>query len=363
MEKIIKDTDLAKAIRAFFGHHEELSWRVLGCGNINDTYLIRCPPGAYVLQRINDRVFPDPEKVAVNSLRVSNHIVRKTRDESASRFPEIILTLEGGQYHRDGNGSIWRAQTYLDNTRVYETIKNTGQAFEVGACLAGFHLAVEDLPADSVQEVLPGFHDLPLYLANFDTVLAAYSAKPGKMLKYCFDSVARNRKEADFFRQAVSENKLSLSVVHGDPKVDNVLFDNKGKALSLIDLDTVGPGLILQDIGDCLRSSCNPKGENYLERQAACDVELVAGTVSGYFSRKIPSPFELEHIHTSLYLITFELGLRFLTDHLQGDRYFKVQNREDNLRRALGQFQLVDSILRQERVLRKRIADAFQQYT
>ena len=173
--------------------------------------------------------------------------------------------------------------------------------------------------------------------------------------------VAHALPEKFLFEDAVQRGKLRQAVTHGDPKIANILFDNRtDTALTLIDLDTVGPGLVLQDMGDCLRSCCSRTGENDYAAANECDSTFVAQVVAGYLQENQLSKFEQDHLYTALYLITFELGVRFLTDHLEGNRYFKVKDCDDNLHRAVVQFKLVRSIKAQQQALCSLIASAIR---
>jgi Ser/Thr protein kinase RdoA (MazF antagonist) len=355
---------MSRVLSEFLGEIEDCQWRVLGQGNINDTFLARSEKGSFIVQRINGAVFPNPESVADNTALVSAHIFKKHNTTRELVFPEVFTTLGGKNFYRDNQGSIWRVQKYIRNSISYEAVKNPRQALEIGRCLGRFHRMVQDLPPASLTETLPGFHDLPEYLQKFNNAWSACKAQSSDYLQYCLKCVNENNSLVSFFADAVQCGDLQDTVTHGDPKVANILFDKKDdKALTLIDLDTVGPGLILHDLGDCLRSCCSRTGENDYAAATTCDSTFVAQVVAGYVRENELNSFEQEHVYTSLYLITLELGVRFLTDYLEGNRYFKVENRDDNLHRALVQFRLVRNIKAQQKKLRSAIAAALRSNT
>ncbi len=329
-----------------------IEYSVIGQGNINDTYVIRCGAEPFILQKINPDVFPVPERVADNSARVSTYIHQQPTKSEETVFPEVLLTLDGKNYYKHDDGSVWRAQKLIGNGEVFEYISNTEQAIQIGQCLARFHQQVAGLSPDTLEIALPGFHHLPGYLHNYDQVLGAYEDKQSEEILWCIEIIEAIRSEGDFFIRALENGDLSLRVVHGDPKVSNIIFDrDTGKALTVIDLDTVGPGLVLQDIGDSLRSCCLTGSEDGNHQEVSCNVEILEAVLRGYSQHMSLSDFEKEAIYDTLRLITFEIGLRFFTDYLAGDVYFKTTYPKENLHRACNQFKLVDSIIRQRDII------------
>jgi Ser/Thr protein kinase RdoA (MazF antagonist) len=357
------DHDLVQKIaRRFQPSASSLEIRQIGEGHINDSYLVTSARKRFILQRISGNVFKEPHKVALNSALVSAH-VRRGRlarfEEDLPTIPNILPADDGSVYWQDESNGIWRAQNYIENSRVYTSLEGPEQAFEVGKCLAGFHRAVEDLSLEDMETVLPDFHNLPRYLQKYDTAVAASPAPLTAKLGFCRECVERYRDFADFFAGAIARGDVVVQVVHGDPKVSNILFDrDSGRALSMIDLDTVGPGLVLCDMGDCLRSAAFKTAEDDVSASGKCDTASLAAVLSGYLEKRRLSRFELDHIFEAFLLITFELAIRFLTDYLQGNRYFKVADEEDNLRRAITQFQRVEGIEAQQREIERVVSNS-----
>jgi Ser/Thr protein kinase RdoA (MazF antagonist) len=197
---------------------------------------------------------------------------------------------------------------------------------------------------------LPGFHIAPAYLARFDEITAGLRPRSSPAeLQGALAFVEARRSGTGVLEEAKRQGKLSLRVIHGDPKLDNVLFDEtSGRAVSLIDLDTVKPGLIHYDLGDCLRSCCNCAGES--GQEPWFDLSLCHAILGGYLAETgdLLAPTDLDYLYEAARLLPFELGLRFLTDYLAGDVYFKVDEPGQNLRRAWTQFHLVESVEQQK---------------
>lgn len=319
----------------------------LGEGNINDTYLVEGAGRSFVLQRINPHVFPRPELVVENFLKVTRHIAARNRDLCPQwQDIQLIPTLAGEPFFRDVLNGIWRAQDYLGGTVTLAIIDTPGQARKIGQALGTFHRLLADLPAASLQDSLPGFHVLDSYLEHFDSISLLQQERKSAELEYCLDIVEQYREKAHVLKRAEVEGQLIPRIIHGDPKADNVLFDRgSGQAVCLIDLDTVRPGLLLYDIGDCLRSCCNPAGEKG-EGDVRFDADLGRAILAGYGAGAGPlfGPEDKALVFDAVCLLSFELGLRFLTDFLDGNRYFKTKSPQENLRRASRQFRLLTAL-------------------
>lgn len=332
----------------------------LGCGLINDTFLVSTAISRFVLQRLNRRVFPDPDAVMAN-LRVLARHVRglPTAADDRLRLPDILPTRAGDDGYRDGEGGFWRALSYIDQTRTLCALADAGQAAQVGRALGQFHVLAGGIEPRLLRDTLPGFHIAPGYLARLDALAARPRCLPDPPeLRAALDFVAARRDFVPVLERAKHQGRLRLRVIHGDPKLDNVLFEAQGgRAVGLIDLDTVKPGLIHYDIGDCLRSCCNRGGEN--SGGTGFDLEFCRAILGGYLAeaRDFLTGDDRAHLYDAIRLLPLELGVRFLADHLAGDVYFKVEAPGQNLNRALGQFRLAESVERQEDRLRALIAE------
>lgn len=329
--------------------------RELGAGNINATYLVTTDRQSFVLQCINRRVFADPLAVAENFAVIVRHLEGKQGEFGGGcRFAELLPTRDGRPWYRDDAGEVWRAQSYLPG-RPLPGIGNSVQAREIGQALGRFHRLIGDLPVESLREPLPGFHILPGYLADFDRLVDRLHKTGDAGLHHCLAAVERYRSMAPLLQQACDQGLLPLRNIHGDPKLDNFLFAaGQDRVVGLIDLDTVGPGLLHYDLGDCLRSCCNQGGEGGEPSQVRFDLDICRAVLSGYRLEMEGnlSRWDRDYLYEAILLIAYELGLRFLSDHLRGDTYFRVRRPGENLQRALVQFALVERIAEREQILR-----------
>lgn len=333
--------------------------RTHGSGLINDTYLVETANGQrLILQRLNTRAFAHPEQILANLRTLLDHA--RTQGTEGLRWPSICQARDGRDYVIDADGGFWRALEYIENTETRERLADTTEAANVGAALARFHVLLANLPVARLHETLPGFHVTPGYLARFDAALAAAPNNDRTALHAALTFVDERRAFVPVLEDARQAGKLRLRPIHGDPKLNNFLFEaGTSRVVSLIDLDTVQPGLVHYDIGDCLRSCCNPAGEMPTDLgEVHFDLELAGAILHGYLigAARLLTVADLFFLYDAIRLIPFELGLRFLTDHIEDDRYFKVAARGDNLYRARVQFALTASIEANEHALRNLIA-------
>jgi Ser/Thr protein kinase RdoA (MazF antagonist) len=322
----------------------------LGNGLINDTYLAATPSSPFVLQRINRTVFPKPEQIMANLVTLNRHIAQKNGTAVRLQIPEILTTVGGDSLYQDQSGDYWRALSFIANAESIETIGSVGDAEQVGFALGHFHRLTSDLDPSLLHDTLPGFHITPGYLKHYHQVVQQPANSTDS---FCEEFIARFQSMGNDLEAAVQQGLLSLRVIHGDPKLNNFLFDKRSKKIvSLIDLDTVKPGLVHYDIGDCVRSCC------HTSEPAVFDLNICTVLLKSYLNEA--GAFFTEHDYHYLYpairLIPFELGIRFYTDYLQGNQYFKVTEPEQNLRRAIGQFRLCESIMAQESAIKNLIS-------
>ncbi|MEL6230060.1 MAG: aminoglycoside phosphotransferase family protein [Cyanobacteria bacterium J06627_3] len=340
---------LTQIAQQFVGYGPVRDIRPLGSGNINDTYLVDAGR-PFVLQRINTEVFAQPRQVMDNLCQFVSHAHERLSQAPFNRrweVPTVLRTNDNRHHWTDDQGNIWRGLSFVSDTTTFNTIQDPHHAIEIGYGLGCFHSLLSDLPSAHLTDTLPGFHITPNYLRQYDTVLAqAKIFSPEE--HHCCTLIDTHRYRVSVLEDAKAEGHLPLRCIHGDPKINNILIDTATRqAASLIDLDTVKPGLVHYDIGDCLRSSCNPLGEETQQWQAVSfDVALCATVLRGYLASAsgFLDAVEYDYIYDAIWLITFELGLRFFSDHLAGNVYFKTQRPNHNLQRALVQFQLADSI-------------------
>ncbi len=347
-----------------------------GSGNINDTFLVTVRATStekitsklehrFVLQRINTQVFQQPQLVMQNMRIFSEHVQEcLTADNFCLNrrweVPRVLLTKDGRDHYQENN-NFWRSISFIEGSQTFDTIQDLDHARETGFGLGMFHRSISNLPTDRLADTLPGFHITPSYLRQFDEVVASKIVPKSAEVVRCLKFVEERRSWATVLEDAKERGELPLRTIHGDPKINNVLIDTTTQqAISLIDLDTIKPGLIHYDIGDCLRSGCNPVGEETADWETVhFESELGQAMLQGYLdsAQDFLTDHDYKYIYDSLRLLAFELGLRFFTDYLNGSVYFKTKYPEHNLLRALVQFRLAESIESQERTIGNIISD------
>ncbi|CAK8717049.1 Phosphotransferase enzyme family protein [Candidatus Electronema halotolerans] len=347
--------DLCQQAFAFFRAKAKLaSFTPLGDGRINSTWLVTTAAQEnYVLQRLNPAVFPEPALVQQNLCRVTEHL----RKGGCNSF-EVLRSPAGKTAWQDRSGGWWRLLTYLEGTGTLASISSPAQAQEIGAALGRFHTLLADLPPPPLADTLPGFHNTIEYLAAYDTLMPNVCQPQAAD---CRAFIEERRTDMRLLEEARQQGAITEQTVHGDPKVGNFLFSLDGqRVVSLIDLDTVKPGLLLHDLGDCLRSCCNPCGEDVQHPEKIFfDCNLFAAVLTGYLSQaaELLANEDQRLLVASVRLISLELGLRFYSDYLAGSRYFKADHPEQNLFRARVQFALVRSMENQYSSLMRIAAD------
>ena len=366
---MIPDPQQLKAIASQFTEPQNISEiNRFGNGNINDTFLVSLDAPSneqFILQRLNRDVFTQPDLVMQNMRTLTDHVHKRLLNSELDRRWEIsrvLHTKTGQNYLETEDKSFWRAISFIDGSHSVDVLENQHQATEIGHTLGTFHALIDDLPPENLADTLEGFHITPRYLQQYDTVLNQTVIKQTPEINHCLAFVEQRRDWASVLEEAKDNGKLPLRLMHGDPKVNNVLFDSStGKAVSIIDLDTVKPGLVHYDIGDCLRSGCNPVGEETEDwKSVYFETELCQGILQGYLdaAKAFFSDNDYAYVFDSMRLIAFELGLRFFCDYLEGNVYFRnVSHPEHNLARALVQFQLTKSIEAQEETIRRLVGD------
>ena len=355
----IPSTLLHSVAEAFHGEGRVLAITPLGSGNVNDTFLVESVARRSVLQRINTGVFRQPEQVMHNLAQLDRHVRTKLLEQPERQhhllqsrrwdLPQLIKTRDGSStWHRCADGGFWRSLSYVPDTTCVDVIEHTAQARELGLGLGLFHHLIEDLPVEQLADTLEDFHITPAYLDQYHQALVRSEVVACTGTDHCIAFIREREADVAVLEQAKARGELPLRPIHGDPKINNMLLDQgSGQAVALIDLDTVKPGLVHYDIGDCLRSCCNRLGEETTDISSVCfDLELAEAILDGYFSAAsgLLSPVEIALIPDAARLISFELGLRFFTDHLRGNTYFKASRPNHNLQRAQVQFQLSASI-------------------
>ncbi|WP_156114015.1 phosphotransferase enzyme family protein [Myxosarcina sp. GI1] len=350
MDNLIAIADLFK-----LQENKVLEVKKFGSGNINHTFLVTTNSTTephFVLQRLNTKVFHQPELVMNNISTCCNRLRQELQQTPLKdrrwEVPRVLRVKNSDRtYYIDSQSSFWRGISYISNSQSFDTVRDTKHGWEVGYGLGMFHNLIGNLDVTQLADTLPGFHITPNYLQNYQIVLKRAKVNNSSKVDYCLKFISDRAASADILETARERGELKLRPIHGDPKVNNILLDRQTQqAIALIDLDTVKPGLIHYDIGDCLRSACNLLGEETSNWQNVYfDLDLARSILQGYLSvAKFLTSNDYRYLYEAIRLLAFELGLRFFTDYLAGNIYFQVKYPEQNLNRALVQFKLAQSI-------------------
>ncbi len=324
-----------------------------GSGHINDSYrLVNSDrtKSDYLLQRINQNVFRDVDLTMNNILKVTRHINANSENFRGSQQTlELIPTITGTNYHRDTKGNYWRVYLFKKDLKSHDFVETSEQAYEGARAFGNFLKLLSDFPVSDIGYSIPDFHNIILRLETLKSVLGKGPTKRSIMaatdIKYIFSlSDEMSRIE----RLRISGN-IPLRVTHNDTKFNNVLFDSQGKAVCVIDLDTVMPGVVHYDFGDGIRTATSTAGEDEKDL-SLIDVDMAKyeAFTSGYLdaTRDILTPGEIEYLPLSGALFPYMMGVRFLTDFLNGDKYFKTEFTDHNLQRSRSQLQMTRMMIK-----------------
>lgn len=326
------------------------SFKELASGHINDTYLVITKKKPfYVLQRINHSVFKDVPGLIENKVAVSHHIQEKLKDLSKKKQKRSVLTFvktkEGTSFYQDQAQNYWNLMVFIDKSVTHELVKSKKIAYEGGKLLGEFLTLTNDFEPSKLIEVIPKFHDMSFRYMQFKDALKIASEERLANAKMYIDTVAQLKEEMHILQNLKESGEIKIRVTHNDTKISNALFNKKDKGLCLIDTDTVMPGIVHYDFGDAIRTICNTAAEDEI------NLNLVTFSVKYYkayrkgFLKKMKkslTPLEKQYLPLSAKTMIFIMALRFLTDYLNNDMYYKTKYPEHNLDRAKNQFKLIE---------------------
>ncbi|MDD8013842.1 MAG: aminoglycoside phosphotransferase family protein [Acidobacteriota bacterium] len=321
-----------------------------GSGHIHETYRVRTrgrsDPGC-ILQRINTRVFPDVPRLMENIVRVTAHL----RDKAPCNRPvlTVVPADDGRPFHRDGAGGFWRCFRFIGHREPGERFRGGRLAAEAGRRFGHFITQMADLPGPPLHETIRGFHDVDFHLGRFGDLLHADPAKRREGAATEIEFVRARAAGMRLIHDLGRAGRIPLRITHNDTKFNNILFDERGRGLCIIDLDTVMPGYVHYDFGDAIRSAANCACEDERAlRKVGIDMRVFEEFTKGYLGelRGRLTAEETAHLAFAARLMTYMVGLRFLNDYLDGDRYFKTGRRGHNLQRARVHFRLLEDMER-----------------
>ena len=346
--------DVRTIARQFQIAGEFLEAAPYGSGHINDTYCVVFNQSGsrvrYIFHRINHHIFKQPLALMENVQRVTAHLAAKVAGEpdASRRVLTLIPSRDGAAYFRDEIDNIWRAYIFIENARGYDAVESPAQALSAAKAFGRFQKLLADLPAPRLNDTIPDFHHTQKRFATLEETILDDVANRAKSAQGEIQFALRHKAICSVLLSA----KLPERVTHNDTKFNNVLIDDAtGEGICVIDLDTVMPGLVLYDFGDMVRTTTSPAKEDERDlSKVTMQFPMFEALARGYLSSaaEFLTPAEKKFLPFSGKLITFETGIRFLTDYLAGDTYFKVHREGHNLDRCRTQFKLVESIEQQE---------------
>ena len=332
-----------------------------GNGHINDTYLCKGHDD-YIIQRINTDIFKEPVKVMDNITAVTSHLREKILADNGDPSREtlnVVKTKSGDNMYVSAEGNCYRVYEYIKDNITKETAQTPDDLYQVGKAFGRFQNRLSDFPSESLYETIPDFHNTRKRFADFKEAVSNDICKRADSVTEEIEFALLRENITGTVVDLLDEGKLPLRVTHNDTKLNNVLFDSKtNNAICVIDLDTVMPGSLLYDYGDALRfgASSAAEDEKNLDK-VYFDLDKFAAFTKGFLAELAPSITEKEKelLPFSVKLLTFECGIRFLGDYLNGDVYFKTHRPGHNLDRARTQFKLVSDIEKKTDEMKKII--------
>lgn len=327
--------------------------RPYGNGHINDTYLLvyETPEGKtarYILQRMNHSIFKKPRELMENVVNVTEYLRRIILERGGDADREtlnVVRTTAGESCYEDEDHNFWRVFLFIENTLCLEMVENAGDFYDSAVAFGNFQKMLADYPADTLHETIPNFHNTPSRFQDFKRAVEEDAAHRASLAEKEIAFALEREAETAALTDLLARGELPLRVTHNDTKLNNILFDAQSKkALCIIDLDTVMPGLSHYDFGDSIRfgASTGAEDEQDLTR-VELDLNLFEAFTRGYLEGCDGSltEKEIEMLPMGAKLMTYECGIRFLADFLSGDVYFKIHRENHNLDRARTQFKLV----------------------
>ncbi|MDB6092785.1 MAG: aminoglycoside phosphotransferase [Verrucomicrobia bacterium] len=328
-----------------------------GSGHINETYAVTCEgtvgPRRYIFQKVNHRIFKDVPALMENVRRVTAHVAAKVRaregEAAARRVLTVVPTRDGRDFAQDEGGGYWRVYDFIEGAHTVDRVTNVAQARAAAGAFGEFQAQLADLPGARLHETIPNFHHTRSRFEALRRALTADSAGRAGEVKAEIDFAFAREADADLLLGLLARGEISERVTHNDTKINNVMLDDvTGRTVAVIDLDTIMPGLPLYDFGEMVRTSASstfeddPNPGNMVVR-----LPEFRALVEGYLGSAVGGVLnatERAHLGFAGKLMTYENGVRFLTDYLQGDTYYKIKHPRHNLERTRTQFALVRSI-------------------
>ena len=347
-----KDPILAEVLAAYDFPATLLGAVRYGQGHINDTFCVICQPQEgdavrYILQGLSLAAFPHPDELMENFIGITSYLRDKIIAAGGDPLREtlsLVKTRDGKDYYTDKGGKVWRLTPFIENTDCFQSA--TPELFEASARAFGnFQYMLQGYPAETLHEAIVNFHNTEDRFAKFEAALAADKHDRAKDIQAEIQFVLDRKADCSVALQALRDGKLPLRVTHNDTKLNNILIDRTtGEGICVIDLDTTMPGLSINDFGDSIRFGANHSKEDEKDlTKVNFDIDLYEVYTRGFLegAKGSLTAAELEYLPWGARLMTLECGIRFLTDYLDGDHYFRIHYADQNLDRCRTQFKLV----------------------
>jgi Ser/Thr protein kinase RdoA (MazF antagonist) len=346
------DTAIVDIISRFKINGTVTSARPFGTGHINDTYrVITDTRHDYLLQRVNHFVFKDVPGLMSNLVYVTNHLKQKLAAIPGANPDKEVLTLiennDGGYFIENTNGNYWRVFTFLKDTKSYDQVLTAPQATEGGKAFGKFQAQLADLDTELIVDTIPNFHNVEYRLQNLDKAIAADSVKRLNKVQAEIEYIDQRREKMGRILQLGRDGVLPKRIIHNDTKFNNILLDIHDKAQCVIDLDTVMPGYVAYDFGDAIRTIINTAAEDESDLSLInLNIALFTAYTKGYLQQATDflTEAELHSLIDGVLLLPYTQFVRFLSDYLDGDRYYKIHSPQHNLQRARAQLQLLKKL-------------------
>lgn len=345
-------TELREILKVFIPDQNLVSYQEISSGHINDTYFGETDlQEKFILQKINKGVFKDVPGLIMNKVKINQHLHKKLaslpQEERQRRILTFVGTPKGDHYFKDKNGDFWNVTIFIENSQNFETVKETKIAYEGGKLFGEFLNLTQDFDPINLVEVIPQFHDMAFRFEQFEEALIKASDERKHLAKAYINRAHHLKNEMHILQNLKETGRINLRVTHNDTKISNALFDMSGKGLCVIDTDTIMPGIIHYDFGDAIRTICNTAAEDEKDlNKVEFNVEFYQSYKKGFVEQMSSSLSELEmkYFPLAAKTMTFIMALRFLTDYLNNDIYYKTKYPDHNLVRSMNQFKLIQSM-------------------
>lgn len=338
---------LKEIVFQFVDKNNNIEIKPLGAGHINDSYKVKVETEEYVLQRVNHSIFKNVPELQNNILRVTAHIRKKLEEKGVENVDccvlSFIATHNGDYYYKDKEDNYWRLMYYIKDSKSYDSI-SPQLAYKVGLAFGEFQEMLSDMPGEPLFETIPNFHNMEFRLETFRNSVRNDAAGRLTKVNDLVNELELRAKEMTKAERLYREGKLPKRTNHCDTKVNNILFDNNNEVLCVVDLDTVMPGYVLSDFGDFIRTGANTGKEDDTDLdKVSVDLEIFEEYTKGYLEKAASflSDEEINNLAYGAKLLTYMQTVRFLTDYLDGDIYYKTTHDQHNLERSLAQFKLL----------------------